>query len=69
LHKNKKKELVKWNIFIITLYAEKFTIILTGLLVGLKKSNFLYKKTLYPGTSYPGNNVKKSNPITRLDRP
>jgi hypothetical protein len=31
--------------------------ILMGVLVGLKNSNFLHRQSVYPGTSYPGNTV------------
>ena len=31
--------------------------ILKGVLVGLQKSNFLHRQSLYPGTSYVGSTV------------
>jgi hypothetical protein len=32
-------------------------ILVVGVLVGLQKSNFLHRQSLYSGTSYPGNTV------------
>jgi hypothetical protein len=58
----KKKFYSRKTFYRWTAYVGIFNVILMGVLVGLQKSNFLHRQSLYPGTSNPGNTVLQEVP-------